>query len=180
MQLLDARLVRHGRERIGCARWGLGGIFAARAVHLVHLLSLSVIRLHVFVSDGPGGRNTVVMLELAKILLAQPVERRAIHLGGPSDKIVETGLERLPHLVVPGFLGNVAVLDEHLFYVPVLLLTLQPVAAFEQEDALARRRQVTRQRAAARPAANDNDVVMCAHGSLPDRNSKPERNKGRG
>jgi hypothetical protein len=33
-------------------------------------------------------------------------------------------------------LGNVAVLNKHLFDVPVLLFPLQPIAPFEQEDTL--------------------------------------------
>ena len=113
----------HRRERIGRAGRRLGGVFAARAVHLVHLLGLGVVGLHVFVADGPGRRDAIVVLELAEVFLAQAVERRAKHLGGAADEVVETGLKRLPHLVVPGFLGNVAVFNKHLFDVPVLLLT---------------------------------------------------------
>ena len=120
-----------------------------------------------FIVNGPGRRDAIVVLELAEVFLAQTVERRAIHLGGAADEVVDTGLERLPHPVVPCFLGNVAVLNEYLFDVPVLLLTLQPVATFEHEDALTRRRQVARQRSAARTAANDDDVILCAHASLP-------------
>src|SRR5215475_14858966 len=114
MQLLDARLMRHSRERIGRAGRRLGWVFAARTVHLVHLLGLGVVGLYVFVADGPGRRDAVVMLELAEVFLAQTVERRAIHLGGAADEVVDTGLERLPHPVVPGFLKNVAVLNEYL------------------------------------------------------------------
>src|SRR5512132_410367 len=80
MQLLDARLVRHRRERIGRAGRWLSGVFTARSVYLVHLLSLGVIRLHVFVADGPGGRDTVVVLQLPEVLLAQTVEGCAKHL----------------------------------------------------------------------------------------------------
>src|ERR1043166_2662930 len=121
--------MRHRREATRRAGGRLGGVFAAGAVHLVHLFGLGVIGLHVFVADGPGGRDAVVVLNLAEVFLAQAVERRAIHLGGAADEVMETGLEGFPRLVVPGFLGNVAVLDENLFHVPILLFTFQPVAA---------------------------------------------------
>src|SRR6266850_6089386 len=166
MQLLNARLVGHRRKGIRRAIGRLGGIFTAGAAHLVHLLGLGVVGLHVLVVDGPGRRNAIVMLELAEVLLAQAVERRAIHLGGAAYEVMETGLEGLSRVVVPGFLGDVAVLDEHLFHVPILLFTFQPVAAFEYQDALARRRQVPSQRPAARAAANDDDVVFRVHKSL--------------
>ena len=55
------------------------------------------------------------MLQLAEIFLAQAIERRAVQLGRTADPVVETGLECLAVLVVPGLLGDVAVLDEHLF-----------------------------------------------------------------
>ncbi len=52
-QLLDPRLVRDGREGIRGAGRRVGRILAARAVHLVHLLSLRVVRLEIVVGDRP-------------------------------------------------------------------------------------------------------------------------------
>src|SRR4029453_18961698 len=136
MQLLDTRLVRPCREGVGRASRRLGRVFAARTVHLVHLLGPGVIGLHVFVGNGPGRRDAVVVLELAEVLLAQTVERRTIHLSGATDKVVDAGLEGVTVFVMPDITGNIAVLDEHLFGTPVLGFASEPVAAFEYEDAL--------------------------------------------
>ena len=159
-QLLDARLVRHRRKGIRRARRRLGRVFATRAVHLIHLLGLGVVGLHLLVADGPGRRDAVVVLEFAEILFAQAVQRRAIHLGGAAHEVVDAGLKGLAVLVTPSVAGDIAVLDEHLFGAPVLGFALQPVAALEQQDALARRSQVTGQRAAAGAAADDDDVIV--------------------
>ena len=68
-ELLDPRLVGDRRERIRRARRRLGGILAAGAVHLVELLRLRVVRLQLLVGDRPRGRDTVVVAELAEVLL---------------------------------------------------------------------------------------------------------------
>ena len=161
-ELLDARLVRHRREGIGRARGRLGRILAARAVNLVELLGLRVVRLHLVVADRPGGRDAVVVAQLAEVLLAQAVERRSVELGGAADEVVHLRLEGLARPVVPGVLGDVAVVDEHVRRGPVLRLARQPVAAFQQQDALAGGSEPVDQRAAAR-AASDHDHVVGAH-----------------
>ena len=137
-ELLDPRLVRHRRMRVRRARRRLGRVLAARAVHLVELLGLRVVRLELVVGDRPGGRDAVVVLQLAEVLLAQPVERRAVELRRAADEVVDLRLERLAVLVVPGVRRDVAVVDEDVLREPVLRLARQPVAALEQEDALAR------------------------------------------
>src|SRR5262245_49159621 len=142
MQLLDTGLVRDRRKGIGRAARRLGRVFTARPTNLIQLLGFGVVRFHLFVADRPCRRDAIVMPELAEVLLAKTIESRAIHLGGPTDEVVETGLERFSLLVVPGFLGNIAVPDKNLFYIPILLFPFQPVAAFEEEDALPRRRQM--------------------------------------
>jgi hypothetical protein len=58
---------------------------------------------------------------------------------------------------------SLAVLDEDLFGAPVLGFPLQPVAALEQQDALARGSQVTGQRATAGAAADDDVIVSIAY-----------------
>ena len=77
-------------------------------------------------------------LELAEVLLAQPVERRAVELRRAADEVVDLRLERLALLVVPRVRRDVAVVDEHVLREPVLRLARQPVAALEQQDPLAR------------------------------------------
>ena len=109
-----------------------------------------------------------MVLELAEVLAPQPVERRAVELRLAADVVVDPGLEALALLVVPRVRRHVPVLDEHLVGVPVLDLARQPVAALEDEDPLARRREVPGQRAAAGAAADDDDVeVVRAHPAPP-------------
>ena len=105
--------------------------------------------------------------ELPEVALAQAVERGAVHLGRAAHVVVDAGLKRLAVLVEPDVLRDVAVLDEHVLGVPVLLLARQPPAALQDEDALAERRQLERQRAAPRAAADDDHVIGLSHGPLP-------------
>ena len=48
-ELLDARLVRDRRERVGRAGGWLGGVLAPRSMNLVELLGLRVVRLHLVI-----------------------------------------------------------------------------------------------------------------------------------
>jgi hypothetical protein len=99
------------------------------------------------------------MTELAEVLLAETVERRPVELGRSADEVVDLRLERLALVVVPGVLGDVAVVDEDVGGVPVLRLAGKPIPALEQKDPLARRREVTGEGAAARAGADDDDVI---------------------
>ena len=56
-ELLDARLVRHGRPRVLLAPVPLGRVFAVIAVHLVEPLRLGVVGLEVVVRDRPRRRH---------------------------------------------------------------------------------------------------------------------------
>ena len=165
-ELLDPRLVRDRRERIRRARRRLGRVLSARAVHLVQLLGLRVVRLEVVVGDRPRGRDPVVVAELAEVLLAQPVERGAVEFRRAADEVVHLRLEGFAAPVEPGVRRDVAVVDEHVLGEPVLRLARQPVAPLEQQDPLARGREVARKRAAAGAGANDDDVVR-VHASTP-------------
>ena len=158
-ELLDARLMADRGKRVGRGRRRLRRILAARTVDLVELLGERVVRLHLRIGDRPRRRDPVVMAQLAEVLLAQPVERGAVELGGAADAVVHLRLKRLPALVVPRVRGDVAVLDEHGVRLPVLRLAREPVAALEQQDAQARGRQVADERAAARARADDDHVV---------------------
>ena len=94
-QLLDTRLVADRRVRVGPAGRRLGRVLAAGAVHLVELLGLRVVGLHVVVADRPGGRDAVMVSQLAEVLLAHPVQGGAVELGGAADEVVDLRLERL-------------------------------------------------------------------------------------
>jgi hypothetical protein len=158
-ELLDARLVRDRRVRVVVACMRLGRILAARSVNLVELLRLRVVRLELLVGDRPRGRDAVVVLELAEVLLAKAVERGAVQLGRAADEVVHLRLERLALGVVPGVLRDVAVLDEDVLGEPVRRLAREPAAPLEEKDLLAGRSQVMGQRPAACARADDDHVI---------------------
>ena len=94
-ELLDPGLVRDRREWVGSARRRLRRVLAPRPVHLVELLGQRVVGLHLVVADRPRRRYAVVVLELAEVLLAQAVERRAVELRRAADEVVHLRLECL-------------------------------------------------------------------------------------
>ena len=166
-ELLDPGLVGDRRVRVGRAGRRVGRILAPRAVHLVHRLGGGVVRLHVLVGDGPGGRQAVMVAQFAEVLGAHPVQRGSVQLGGAADEVMHLRLvERLGLRVIPAVRGDVAAVDEHVHGGPVLRLAGQPVAALEQQDALTRGGQVAGERAAARPGSDDDHVVMSVHAVL--------------
>ncbi len=137
----------------------LGRVLPTCAVHVVELLGLRVVRLELVVGDRPRGRHAVVVAQLAEVLGPQPVQRRAVELRRAADEVVHLRLERLAVGVVPGVLGDVAVVDEHVVGGPVGRLAREPVTALEEQDALAGRRQVAHEGPAAGAAADHDDVV---------------------
>ena len=166
-ELLDARLVRDRGVRVGRACRRLGGILPPRAVHLIEILGGGVVRLHVLVGDGPGGRHAVVVLQLAEVLLAHAVQGGAVQLGGAADEVVHLRLEEgLVLDAVPVVGRDVAAVLEHVQGGPVLRLAGQPVAPFKQQDPLSRRGEVAGERAAARPGPDDDDVITFGHVGL--------------
>ena len=105
------------------------------------------------------------MLQLAEVLLAKPVQRRAVHLRRASDEVVHSRLEGLSARVVPRVRRDVAVVHEHVLVRPVLGLARKPVATLEQEDALSGWSEVAGERPATR-AGPDDDHVVGVHRSL--------------
>jgi hypothetical protein len=163
--LLEPWLVRDGGPRVGLAMGTLGRVLPSVAVHLVQLLGPGVPRFEVVVGQRPGRGDPVDVLELTEITGAQPVQGRAVQLGGPADEVVHLGLERLAVTVEPSVLGDVLPVHEHRLGVPVVRLAGQEVAAFQQQDPLARGGQGVRQRAAARAGPDDDHVIVLGHGS---------------
>ena len=162
-ELLDARLVADRGEGVGRGRRRLGRVLPARAMDLVALLGERVVRLQLVVGDRPRRRDPVVVGQLAEVLRAQPVQRRSVELGRPADAVVDLRLERLAVAVVPRVLRHVAVLDEDVVRLPVLRARAASQSPRSSSRiALARRREVARQRAAA-GAAPDHDDVEVAH-----------------
>src|SRR6516162_11588245 len=107
------------------------------------------------------------MPQLAEILLPEAIQGCAEHLCGAADEIVHLRLERYTVTVVPCIRRDIAVLHEDRCRIPVLYLALEPVAALEDQDVLARGRQLSDERAAPRPAADDDDVEALIHDPPP-------------
>jgi hypothetical protein len=72
-ELLDPRLVGDRREGVGRAGRRLRRVLAAGAVHLIELLGSGVVPLELVVGDWPRGRDAVMVLQLAEVLLPEPV-----------------------------------------------------------------------------------------------------------
>ena len=156
----DAGVVVHRGVGIGAFRPLLRRVVASVSVHAPKRLCLGVVGRHVGQADWPGRRNATGMLHLAEIAAAQPHQRRPIERGVAADPIVGVRAERLAGLVVPLFLGPIAVLDEHRLGAPVLRLARQLFATFQDQDRLARRGQSLRQRPAPRARPDDHHVKM--------------------
>src|SRR4051812_35649531 len=69
MQLLNPRLVTHGRMRIRCAGFWIGGILASIPMDLVEGFRLGVKWFELVISDRPRRRNAAMMYQRPKILL---------------------------------------------------------------------------------------------------------------
>src|SRR5262249_51291561 len=136
-------------------------------VDVVHLLGSCVIRLQFFVGDRPGRRNAVVMPQLAEISLPQAIQGGAEHLCGAADKIVHLWMERSTVAVVPCIRRDITVVYEDRCRIPVLCPALEPVAALGERDVLARGCEWRGERAATRPAADDDDVEALIHDPPP-------------
>jgi hypothetical protein len=83
-----------------------------------------------------------VVVKLAEILRAEPIERRSVELRRAAHEVVDLRLERPALLVVPGVLRDVAVFDEDVLREPILGLAREPVSALEQKNLLAGRREM--------------------------------------
>src|SRR5262249_14578881 len=127
---------------------------------------LRIVWFQLVVSDRPGGRNPVVMAQLAEVLLPEAVQRSAEHLGRAADEIMHLRLKRPTVAIIPCVGRDVAVVLEHRRRIPIFCLALEPVAALENQDALPRWRELPRERAAARAAADDDNVEAPVHVDL--------------
>src|ERR1019366_6816092 len=83
------------------------------------------------------------MPDLAEVLRAQPVQRGPVQLRGPADVVMHLRLELLAVGVIPRIRRDVSPVHENRAGIPVIGLAGQEVAALEQQDPLARRRQMS-------------------------------------
>src|SRR5712692_3553919 len=166
VELLDPGLVAHGGVRIWPARHRLRGILAPLAVDVVEPLGGQVVRLEVLVRHGPGWRHAAVVLDLAEVLAPQPEERGAEEFGVAAHVVVRVRMKGLAVAIAPDLRRCVTAVQIDRLGVPVLLLPRDEAAPLEDEDALARRCQSVKERAAAGSGPDDDHVIVGGHEDL--------------
>ena len=140
------------------------GCGAEVAVDVEEFFGARVVGLHVGVGDGPGGGEAALMMDFAEIFCAHAEHGGAVDFCLSADVIGLLRVERLVVLVVPGFGGVVAVLEEDGGGVPVELFLGKEGAALEDEDAFASAREMESEGSAACAGADDDCVVWIRHG----------------
>jgi hypothetical protein len=145
---------------IGALAGGLGGILSPLAVDVIHLLGPLIKGLKIAVAQRPSWGDAIKMDQLLKILLAEPEVGGAIHLGGPTYKVVTARLKRLVVLIKPGVFRDIAALLEHFFRIPILGFLGQPIPALQHQNLEARSGQVAGQGAPTGPTAHNHNVKM--------------------
>src|SRR5690242_3285501 len=105
--MLNALFVTYGWIFVRRASPWFSRILAAIAVHVIKIFGLGVIRFQLVIADGPRGRDTTVMTNLAKVLLSQTEECRAVELCVTTHKIIRVRVQLLPFTVAPRLFGVV-------------------------------------------------------------------------
>src|SRR5690349_6670589 len=161
--MLNALLVTYGRILVRRAGPRLRWIFATIAVHLVEMLGLRVIRLELVVADGPCGRDSAMMPNLTEVFFTQSKERSAVELRVTANEIIRVRVQLFAFAIAPRLFRVVSRFEVYGARAPVVLLAWNIVAAFQDQDLLARGREFVGQRAATRARADDDyDVVIVA------------------
>ena len=100
-----------------------------------------------------------MMAQLAEVALAQAKQRRAVELGVAAHVVIGVRMKFIAVLVEPRFFSVVVGVDIDNLRVPVRLFAGNVVTSLQNEDALARRREMIRQ-GASPGARSDDDYVV--------------------
>ena len=103
------------------------------------------------------------MLSGLEVFTPEPVKDAAPVFRVAANPVVRVGRELFASSVEPAFLRPIAELLPHRFGIPVLVLLRDEIAALEEQDARAGRRQRMRHRPAAGAGADDDEVVGLGH-----------------
>src|SRR4030088_1443471 len=101
-----------------------------------------------------------MVTQFAEVLAPKPQQRGAVELSLASDAVLDSWVESVAGLVMPGLVRAVLGVDEDRLRAPVVLLPSQPVAALEQQNSLARRSQPVGEAATAGRASHHDGVVL--------------------
>ena len=107
----------------------LGRIFAPRAVDMVEMFGLRVVRLQFVIADGPCGRDSTMVPEFTEIFFTQAEERRSIELGVTTNVVVGVRMKVFAISVFPMFGSLVLAMNIHFEGIPVIFFALDVIAA---------------------------------------------------
>jgi hypothetical protein len=106
------------------------------------------------------------MLNHAKVSGPHAEHRGAVDFGLAAHEIRLLGMQWFAVLILPGFFGVVAVVEEDRGRVPIKLLLRHERAALQNEDVLAGLGEVQGQCSATRPGANHDRIKIVCHAHL--------------
>jgi hypothetical protein len=160
VELLDARLVLHGRVGVVAAAGPVCRILTRLTVHEVETFGFGVPGLVVPVRERPRGGDAAVVLDFPEVLRPEPEQRGAVKLGVATHVVVLLGRELVALPVAPLLVGRVLPLQEDGGRIPVVALAGEVPTPLEEQDPLAGGRQLPGERPSTRSAADDDDVIV--------------------
>ena len=162
-ELLDPRLVRHGRMRVRRARRRLGRVLSPRAMDVVVLLGERVVGLELVVGDRPGRERC---RRGAGARRSPPCEAGTAPRRTSSSRLRRSSGRRAGRACRPRRTtcpARRSGCPRTRLVRPVLGLARKPVATLEQEDAFPGRREVAGEGSPACARPDDDDVVGLGH-----------------
>src|SRR5580658_7146007 len=130
------------------------------------ILGPAIKRLHIRVGDGPCRRDASFMLDHAKVFGPHAKHSGAEDFGLAAHEIRLLGMQWFAVLILPGFFGVVAVVQEDRGCVPIKLLLRHEGAALQNEDLLAGLGEVQGQCSTTRPSADHDRIKVVCHAHL--------------
>src|SRR6185437_1214080 len=118
-QRLNLWLVGDRRIRKCSATGWLGRVFSSAPMDMEQRFRLTVVGFQMFVLDGPRGRHSVPVLNVAKVALSHAQKRRAVYLRVATDAVVKTRVKFSAVLPDPGLFGCVRAVHKHVVWIPV-------------------------------------------------------------
>ena len=137
----DGRFVRDSRQRIGCGMAWFGGVIAEFAADAIQALGLCVPGLQLVVIERPAWGRPFCVRDRPEVARAVSDQNRTVKLAVSTDIIIVARVERLTRSVCPrlGWAIKAALKDGPC--VARFGRICQLFAAFENDDAGARRRK---------------------------------------
>src|SRR5207248_2789664 len=149
-------------------------ILALIAVNPVHALHLGIVVFEIVVTDGPGRREPIGMLDRVEVVFSKPRQSRTVELRAAADVMIIAWDEPVSCSVVPGGRVLVSSLEMDGLARPVLEFSRQEVALLHDQDASTGVPQGICERATPHPRTDDHDVGFYDIGTVGD-DGRPAR-----